>query len=234
MRATLLLPLANSLLRPEESRPVSIARLVLLIALFGMTYGALMGTFCGPDQPPRLIQATYSAIKLPILLLLTFLLALPSFYVINMLLGLGDDFPQALRAILSTQAGLTVILASLAPFTVLFYASTINYDAAILFNAAMLGFASVTAQRLLRRFYAPLIARDARHRKLIRIWLLVYAFVGIQMGWVLRPFVGHPDSPTTFFRDGAWGNAYIEVWKKTLEVAGAEPTRTRRTDIDER
>ena len=31
---------------------------------------------------------------------------------------------------------------------------------------------------------------------MLRAWLGVYAFVGIQMGWVLRPFVGQPDRPT--------------------------------------
>jgi hypothetical protein len=46
---------------------------------------------------------------------------------------------------------------------------------------------------------------------LLRAWLIVFAFVGIQMGWVLRPFIGHPRGPTTFFREGAWGKAYVEV-----------------------
>jgi hypothetical protein len=31
------------------------------------------------------------------------------------------------------------------------------------------------------------------------------------MGWTLRPFVGHPGGPTRFFREGAWGNAYVHV-----------------------
>jgi hypothetical protein len=56
-----------------------------------------------------------------------------------------------------------------------------------------------------------LIARSKRHRTMLRVWLLIYAFVGIQMGWVLRPFIGHPDAPVQFFRYRAWGNAYIEV-----------------------
>ena len=50
--------------------------------------------------------------------------------------------------------------------------------------------------------------------------LLVFAFVGIQMGWVLRPFIGHPRGRTTFFREGAWGNAYVEVAKMVRQVVG--------------
>lgn len=211
---------ADLILRPADAgvRLLSPGRAAIMVLVFGATYGACMGTFFADGGVPRALQAVYSAAKVPLLLTLTFLLALPSFYVVNMLVGLGGDFSEALRALLSTQAGLTVILASLAPFTLLFYASSTQYDGAILFNAAMFAVASFAGQRLLRRFYAPLIARDPRHRRMVRVWLIVYAFVGIQMGWVLRPFVGRPGAPTTFFRSGAWGNAYVEVWEKVGDV----------------
>ena len=39
----------------------------------------------------------------------------------------------------------------------------------------------------------------------------MYAFIGIQMGWVLRPFIGDPELPVRLFRPSAWGNAYVEV-----------------------
>jgi hypothetical protein len=40
--------------------------------------------------------------------------------------------------------------------------------------------------------------------------VLLRGFVGIQMGWDLRPFVGHPQMEIQFFRDHI-GNAYMEV-----------------------
>jgi hypothetical protein len=207
-------------LRPETRGRIDPRAAILLICVFGIAYGALMGCFFDEESWPRALQAVYSAVKVPLLLILTFTLALPSFYVLNMLVGLAGDFPVAIRALLATQAGLTVILASFAPFTGLFYLSTTHYDAAILFNGLMFGAASLAAQRLLKRAYAPLIARDPRHRTMVRVWIVLYAFIGIQMGWVLRPFVGRPGSETTFFRAGAWGNAYVEVWTKAAEVGG--------------
>ena len=100
-------------------------------------------------------------------------------------------------------------------------------DRAIVFNAVMFAVASAAAQAVLRRLYRPLIARDPRHRRLLRAWVIVYAFVGIQMGWVLRPFIGDPSKPTQFFRDGAWGNAYVEVAKQAWRAAGgARPSHT--------
>jgi hypothetical protein len=41
------------------------------------------------------------------------------------------------------------------------------------------------------------------------------------MGWVLRPFIGEPGRPVTFFRDDAWGNAYVYI----LETAWTVLTR---------
>ena len=160
----------------------------------------------------------YSGLKVPLLLLATFLISLPSFFVLNTLLGVGQDFPRALAALAAAQAALTVILLSLAPYTAFWYASSAHYRAAILFNGWMFGMASLAAQVLLRRLYQPLIARNGRHRTLLRAWLCIYVFVGIQMGWVLRPFVGQPDMPVQFFREEAWGNAYVEVLRMIGEV----------------
>ena len=205
--------LADDLLRggPLTTRPTSprrlLVRLGVLLVLCGGAYGAVMGAYGGH----RLLQPTYSAVKVPLLLGVTFALSLPSFFVLNRLAGVGRDFGAVLRALVATQAALTVVLAAVAPITALWYVSTADYTAALVANMAAFAVAAFAAQLLLRRRYAPLIAADPRHRPLLRSWLLVYAFVGIQMGWTLRPFVGNPGQPTTFFRQGAWGNAYVEV-----------------------
>jgi hypothetical protein len=214
---------ADELLRGRELAAVDDRRaggtlyLALMVALFGVFYGAVMGTF-GGVQGQRALQLLYSGVKVPILFLVTFCLSLPSFFVLNTLLGVRADFAQALRALVATQAAVTIVLASLAPFTALWYVSSAAYHPAVLFNAAMFGVASVSAQGLLRRWYAPLIARNPRHRVLLRVWLIIYAFVGVQMAWVLRPFVGDPNQPTHFFREGAWGNAYVEVARMVMDV----------------
>lgn len=180
--------------------------LLLILAGFGMLYGGVMGSFGASGW--RLKQAVFAAVKVPLLLTGTFALALPSFFVINTLAGLREDFRYALRALAATQAGLTMVLAALAPFTILWYVSGAHYLGAILFNALMFGVASVSTQRLLRRWYQPLIERHPRQRLMLGLWLGLYGFVGIQMAWILRPFIGNPAQPTHFFRQGVWGNAY--------------------------
>jgi hypothetical protein len=52
----------------------------------------------------------------------------------------------------------------------------------------------------------------SRHvRSVFRLWLVVFALVGSQMGWILRPFVGNPGVPVQFFREDSFTNAYVAV-----------------------
>jgi hypothetical protein len=214
LHTTDLLQTGTPVARP--ARPPTTRSLLLMVLLFGATYGAAMGTF-GGNAHPRLLQMLFSAIKVPLLLLATFSLSLPSYFVLNTLLGLRNDVGDAIRALLATQAGLTIILCAFAPFTLFWYASFAGYEGAVFFNTLMFASASVAGQFLLRRLYRPLIARDLRHRALLRLWLLIYAFVGIQMGWLLRPFIGDPSLPTRFLREDPWGNAYVltaqRIWQ---------------------
>jgi len=187
------------------------------VVAFGMFYGGVMGTFGGVNGL-RMWQVAFSAVKVPFLLFTTFFLSLPSFFVINTLLGLRADFPRVLHALLSTQAGLTIILSALAPYTAFWYVCGIQYQPAILFNGLMFGIASVSAQWMLRRSYQPLIQNNPKHLWMLRAWLVIYVFVGIQMGWVLRPFIGNPSAPVQFFREGSWSNAYEVVFQMMWDV----------------
>src|SRR5579862_1366570 len=108
----------DRLLRGTDSRdlrsPSTVRHWLVILIAGGIGYGAVMGAF-GGITPSRFEQITFSATKVPLLLLATFFLSLPSFFVLNTLLGLRDDFPQVLRALGESQAALTVILFSCAP-----------------------------------------------------------------------------------------------------------------------
>ena len=188
----------------------ALTRLAANLVLFGMLYGAVMGSFA-VSGPERIPQIFYSAVKVPLLLGVTFLIGLPSFFVLGSLFGLRRDFVESVRALVAAQAGLAIVLASLAPLTLFWYATSGNYAAALRFNLLMFTAASFAAQGLLRGYYRPLIARNGKHLWMLRTWLVIYAFVGVQMAWILRPFVGAPTAPVRFFREEAWGNAYLVV-----------------------
>jgi len=202
------------ILRGEASaagRPRGWIELAILVGGFGALYGSVMGTSAGLGDE-RWLQIVYSAVKVPLLLGAAFVLTMPSYFVLNSLAGLRGDFAQAIRAITAAQAGVAITLASLSPFAALWYASSTDYTGRVLFNGLMFAIAASAGQVLIRRFYGPLIERNSRHRLLLRVWTIVYCFVGIQLGWLLRPFVGQPSLRTHFFRsEEMWGNAYVIV-----------------------
>lgn len=184
--------------------------LVAFVVTGGLLYGAVMGSFSAL-APGRYHQMLYAGAKVPLLLLATFVLCLPSFFIINTVAGLRDDLGQALQAIVGAQACVTLVLTGLAPLVAVFYLSSGDYLWAVLFNGILFGVATLSAQVVIRRYYRPLVRKDRRHRWMLYAWFVTYAFVGIQMGWVLRPFIGDPNSPVRFFREAAWGNAYVVV-----------------------
>ena len=196
-------------LAPARPRPDA-RHLILIVLIFGAFYGAVLGSFRGIADD-RAWQIVYAAVKVPLLLLATSAIAMPSFFVLNSLFGLRADFGAAVKALASAQAALAIVLASLAPLTAVWYLSCADYTMAVLFNAAMFAVASLAAQWLLRGTYRPLIRRNPKHRWMLWTWLVIYVFVGVQMGWILRPFVGSEGIEVQFFREGAWGNAYVVV-----------------------
>lgn len=219
---TAILTHADGLLRGRFALLDSLPRLhrrslAAEIVLGGAIYGAAMGSFGGLADD-RLWQIAYSAAKVPLLLLATWLLSLPSFYVFNTLAGLQRDFARAFASLLAAQAAVAIVLASLAPLVVVWNLSSDNYRLTILANAGLFLVASLAAQRVLRRHYRPLIAAAPRHRRMLQLWLVLYAFVGVQTGWMLRPFVGDPGSPVHFFRRETWGNAYLVVLELVLSA----------------
>src|SRR5204863_2849586 len=109
-----------SILRGEsttrgELDSLSAPMLLCLIFLCGASYGAAMGSYNALGSP-RALQASFSAIKVPLLIVATFCLSLPSFFILNSVMGLRDDFKIALRALLRSQAGQMALLASLTPY----------------------------------------------------------------------------------------------------------------------
>ena len=50
-----------------------------------------------------------------------------------------------------------------------------------------------------------------------RIWLVVFALVGTQMSWVLRPFIGDPGRPFEWFRERE-GNFFQAVLRTIADL----------------
>lgn len=54
-------------------------------------------------------------------------------------------------------------------------------------------------------------------RTVFRAWMIVFGLVGAQMGWVLRPFIGNPDEPFTWFRERD-SNFFEAIWHAVINL----------------
>jgi hypothetical protein len=74
--------------------------------------------------------------------------------------------------------------------------------------------------------------RPGGHVKAVfRIWLVVFALVGAQMGWVMRPFVGNPHQKFTWFRQRE-SNFFEAVVRTTLKLFDGEKVKSEKTRDD--
>jgi hypothetical protein len=204
----------HSFLHAEREHAVGAERvpwraLVLLVVLPGFGYGCVMGLW-----NLRPLQAFYSGVKVPLLIVCTTLLALPSAYVLHAVLGLRDDFGAVVRGVLAAQATLTAMLLALAPITGVAYLSFTEHAHATMFNGLVFLAASLAGQVTLSRHYRVLVRRNPRHRITRAAWLVLYVFVAIQLAWVLRPFIGQAGMEVSFLRSDALGNAYVEITRR--------------------
>ena len=58
-------------------------------------------------------------------------------------------------------------------------------------------------------------------RRILTFWVVLFAFVGSQLGWTLRPFFGSPGMKFEVVRE-VGGNFYADVAKSAKEVFTVE------------
>ena len=196
-----------------------IVSLLVCSSLFLALYGAILGSTHGG------LQIISSAFKLPALYLLTLLICLPTLYFMDVVLGSKQTFSQYVALLLASVAMMSVMLFGFAPVTLFFRLSIDDYWFFLLLNIIVLGFTGIVGIGFFYRSMMSLIEKEqlgkaSKNRyKLITGWLFLYGFVGSQLGWTLRPFVGSPNEPFAMFRE-IESNFYIQAIKIVGKVLG--------------
>ena len=201
----------RALLRPDAPA-MALPKLAILVALCGAIQGAIMGSYAlfNGGSPLFMIWAMF---KVPLFLGIAAALCFPALRVAYYLVGLSDEFAPMIRALTAAQAAFAAILAALAPFVLVFYASGLSYRGALMLNLAVFALAGVAAQGVARGRLQTLLARESRHLKLWALGFAVWAFVAVQLAWNLRPFIGSPEASVQFLRPDAFSNVYLALWK---------------------
>lgn len=193
-----------------------IIALLVSSSIFFAIYGAIIGSFQSWQQ------ALSSAIKLPSLYLLTLIICLPTLYFSNIIFDSQRSFSQHFAVVLSAVSVTSVLLFSFAPITLFFLITTNNYQFFILLNVvifAITGFIGVYSLYQGMKFVTQDTDGTKTRTKILQFWLGLYAFVGSQLGWTLRPFFGAPGFPFELFREKE-GNFYLSVIQAVSEILG--------------
>ncbi|WP_413166328.1 actin-binding WH2 domain-containing protein [Capilliphycus salinus ALCB114379] len=185
-----------------------LVNLFISSSVFFGIYGLIIGS------SSSFLQAVFSGIKLPALYLLTLIICFPTLYFFNVMFGSKQSFEQYLTLLLAAMAEISVLLLGFAPVTFFFMLSTQDYQ---FFKILNVGIFALTGFLGVKFFYDGMqfmCEKDEEGQKLrlsiLRFWLILYAFVGSQLGWTLRPFFGAPGEPFQLFREQD-SNFYLNV-----------------------
>ena len=198
--------------------PAKMRAMLISSCTFFAIYGAVMGS------THSLWQAMSSAIKLPILFLATLVVCVPSLYFFSLLFGSNQSLGQSFAVILTAITVTGVLLLGCAPITLFFLLTAPGeYQFFKLLNVAIFavaGFMGIVFLYQGMRIVSASEKEGAGTRKMVLFfWMFVYAFVGSQMAWTIRPFIGAPDSPFEPFRQ-LGGNFYANILQSIGEILG--------------
>jgi hypothetical protein len=184
-------------------------------------YGAAMGCWRDPWQ------ALFVALKFPLVLLLTALCNALLNGMLAPLLGLSLNLRQALQAVFISFAVAAAILGAFAPLAGFLIwnvppmspdeKSTLTHGFIKLVHVGVIAFAGIAGNVRLFQLLSRWAGSERVARRVLCAWLAVNLFLGSQLTWIARPFIGAPHLPVVFLRDTALeGNFYENVFRTAL------------------
>jgi hypothetical protein len=200
-----------------------IGRDVGLILLGAGAFGAAAGGWRDP------LQSLFAGIKLPLIILLTAggNALLNAF--LAPLLGLHLRFRQSFLAILASFALASAMLGAFSPLAafVVWNAPPLvegannssTHAAILLVLVGAIAFAGLAANLRLLQWLRSQAGGGAIAWRVLIAWLAGNLFLGSQLSWVLRPFIGSPGLEVEFLRDTAFdGNFYEAVFRSAVRL----------------
>ena len=198
---------------------VSAARLTLCLIVI-VTGTALFGAAVGSWRDPQ--QAVYTAIKFPLIVLLTTLGTGLLNAMLAPLLGLNLSLRQSLLAVLLSFTIAAVILGGASPLLWFLVwntpplvpgarATVSSHSLLLVSQTAVIAFAGIAANARLLRLLRELSGSRAVSGRVLFAWLGVNLLLGSQLAWILRPFVGSPSLPVEFLRRDAFVGSFYEA-----------------------
>lgn len=170
--------------------------------LFAGIFGAVLGSFIGGRQ------IVYVLIKLPFLMGGALIISFSTLLLLSWLTGVKATLKEIWRVALNLLAITAIGLCSLTPILAFYIIYPLNHDQVLVATIGFFLGAGMLALLSLYRWQRKLI--------LPVVWLVIYGMVFIQLGWLLRPWVGvidpvHDTVPIARANSGNVFSAIVET-----------------------
>jgi hypothetical protein len=189
---------------------------ILVICVFTFIYGVVMGSY------HTFIQSIVAGLKVIVLFLGTLIICFPSFFVIQQVLGSKMNLRQMMIIVLSGLVLTSAIALSFSPIIIFFQITGGNYHFLQLLHVSVFAFSGIFGMRIMidalkfaceKKNIYPQIGVTV-----FRIWIIILAFVGIQLSWNLRPFLCNKNEEFKLFRKYE-GNFYTAIIYSVQQLA---------------
>jgi hypothetical protein len=180
----------------------------LLLCIFSFLYGVVMGSY------HSFSQAVASGLKVSVLFSLVLLICFPAFFIIQFILGSKLRLQQMISVILSGFVLTTSIMVSFIPIAVFFLLTGGNYYFLQLLHIAIFILSGIFGMKTIVDALKFSCEKKNIYPHLgvviFRFWVIIMVFVGVQLAWNLRPFLGDRGQSFELFREYE-GNFYAAL-----------------------
>lgn len=192
------------------------------IVLACAAYGAVLAGWRSP------LLMAYVALKLPLLFLGTAAIVAIFNWLTATALGSGLSFKSTIFIVLAALTMASWLLLSLVPVAIFLLATAVPesqshdglryaHNVILITHILILALAGTGGNIALFAGIRRMVRSTCSTASLFLVWLAAFAFVGCQMSWILRPFVGSPFFPVAFMRpDCLERNFYEFVFTEVL------------------
>ena len=182
----------------EKEKWGRLLRLIVLFIALTFIYGIVMGIYSGP------LQALTAGIKVPVLFLLSLLICFPAFFVLQFILGSKMLFSQMAIIVLSGFVLAAAIMVSFVPIVVLFVLTGGNYYFLQLLHIVIFVISGIFGMKTVLDALKYSCEQKNVYPKIgvevFRFWVVILAFVGIQLAWNLQPFLAEKGAGYTLLK----------------------------------
>lgn len=199
---------------------------LLLLSLLTFLYGCSMGGY------HSFMQAISSGVKVSVIFSLVLLICFPAFFIVQFILGSRLKLNQMISIILSGFIMTTAIMVSFIPIVIIFLLTGSNYYFLQLLHISIFIFSGIFGMNTIVSALKYSCEKKNIYPQngvvVFRLWVVILAFVGIQLAWNFRPFLGDRGQPFELFRDYE-GNFYAALIYSVNQLVEPEKSFTNKT-----